>query len=214
MADLCEQTQADIESVARGMGLDERIGSRFLKAGVGYGGSCFPKDVRALIKIGEDLGVKMDLLRDVDRINMDRVENIMGKLKKALWILKDKKIAVLGLAFKPETDDLRNAPSISVIRKLQDEGAAVSLYDPQAMDQMKAIFPEDPPGIVYADTPLEALREANAALLVTEWDEFKGLDFKKARELMANPIMIDGRNLYEPETVRGQGFEYYSIGRK
>ena len=214
IADLCERTEADIESVARGMGLDERIGSRFLKAGAGYGGSCFPKDVRALIKIGQDLGVNMDLLRDVDKINLDRVDHILGKLKKALWILKEKKIAVLGLAFKPETDDLRNAPSIAVIKMLQEEGAAISLYDPQAMDQMKKILPESPPEIVYAETPYEALKDANAALLITEWAEFEELDFKKARELMANPILIDGRNVFSPKKVRELGIEYYSVGRK
>jgi UDPglucose 6-dehydrogenase len=214
IADLCERTEADIESVARGMGLDERIGSRFLRAGVGYGGSCFPKDVRALIKIGQDLGVNMDLLRDVDKINVDRVDHILGKLKKALWILKEKKIAVLGLAFKPETDDLRNAPSIAVIKMLQEEGAAISLYDPQAMDQMKKILPESPPEIVYAETPYEALKDANAALLITEWAEFEELDFKKAGELMANPILIDGRNVFSPKKVRELGIEYYSVGRK
>ncbi len=213
MADLCERTDADIESVAKGMGLDERIGNKFLRAGIGYGGSCFPKDVRALIKIGEDLGVNMDLLRDVDKINMDRVANILGKLKKALWILKDKKIAVLGLAFKPETDDIRNAPSVPIIQALLAEGAHVTLYDPQAMDNMKGVIEHHPPRVTYADSAENALEGANAALLVTEWEDFKQLDFKKAKELMANPIFIDGRNVFQPEDVRRHGFEYFSIGR-
>ncbi|MFC2141470.1 UDP-glucose dehydrogenase family protein [Acidobacteriota bacterium] len=214
MADLCERTQADIESVAKGMGLDERIGNRFLKAGVGYGGSCFPKDVRALIKIGEDLGVNMDLLRDVDKINMERVGSILEKLKKALWILKDKKIAVLGLAFKPETDDIRNAPSIPIIQALLEEGAQVTLYDPQAVENMKGVIEENHPGVEYAASAQEALKGANAALLVTEWDEFKTMDLKRARKLMDNPILIDGRNVFNPDEARELGFDYYSVGRK
>ena len=214
MADLCERTEADIESVAQGMGLDERIGRQFLKAGVGYGGSCFPKDVRALIKIGEDLGVNMDLLQDVDRINLGRVANVLDKLKQALWILKDKKIAVLGLAFKPETDDIRNAPSIPIIQALLKEGAHVTLYDPQAMENIKAMIAEDPPTVVYTATAEEALKGANAMLLVTEWDEFKTLDLKKVQENMDNPIIIDGRNLYNPDRIRELGFDYCSVGRK
>lgn len=214
MANLCEKTDADVELVAKGMGLDSRIGSRFLRAGLGYGGSCFPKDVRALIKIGEDLGVNLDLLREVDRINTDRVSAFLDKVKKALWILKDKKIAVLGLSFKPETDDIRNAPSISLIQALLEEGANLALYDPQAMDNMRDLFKEEPPSVRYASSPYEAAEEANALLIVTEWDEFMNMDLKKIKELLANPIMVDGRNLYDPDTVRGLGFEYYSVGRK
>ncbi len=214
MADLCERTAADIESVAQGMGMDERIGSQFLRAGIGYGGSCFPKDVRALIKIGEDLGLSMDLLKEVDGINRRRVLNIMEKLKQALWILKEKKIAVLGLSFKPDTDDIRNAPSLAVIHQLRKEGATVSLYDPQAMDNAKSLLPEDPPALVYARSTDQALKGANAALVITEWDEFKRLDLQKAKDLMDNAIILDGRNIFQPETVRKLGFEYYSIGRQ
>lgn len=213
MSDLCEKTDADIESVARGMGLDERIGSQFLRAGVGYGGSCFPKDVRALIKIGEDMGVSMGLLREVDNINVERVPQFMAKLKQALWILKDKKIAVLGLSFKPETDDIRNAPSRAVIRLLQEEGAKIAAYDPQSMAPMQAVFPENPPDLVYAQDPYEAMSGANAALFVTEWAEFKDLDLNKVKDLMENAIILDGRNIFSPESVRQAGFEYYSIGR-
>jgi UDPglucose 6-dehydrogenase len=213
MSDLCEKTDADVELVAKGMGLDLRIGERFLRAGLGYGGSCFPKDVRALIKIGEDLGVDLALLKEVDSINTARIQNFLDKIKKALWIVKDKKIAVLGLAFKPETDDTRNAPSIYLINELQSQEALLRLYDPKAMDNMKSIFPEDPPKIVYTQDPYEAVEDANALLLVTEWDEFKSLDLNKVKDLMANPILIDGRNLYDPDEVRNLGFEYYSIGR-
>ena len=213
VSELCERTDANVELVAKGMGLDMRIGKRFLNAGLGYGGSCFPKDVRALIKIGEDLGVDLALLKEVDRINTARIQSFLGKIKKALWIVKDKKIAVLGLAFKPETDDTRNAPSISLINELQSQEALLRLYDPKAMDNMKSIFPDNPPKIVYTQNPYEAIEGANALLIVTEWDEFKSLDLDKVKDLMANPILIDGRNLFDPEEVRGLGFEYYSVGR-
>jgi UDPglucose 6-dehydrogenase len=214
ISDLCEKTQADIEQVTRGMGLDERIGPLFLRAGLGYGGSCFPKDVRALIRIGEDLGVDFNLMKEVDRINHHRIEIFIQKIKKALWILKDKNIAVLGLSFKPETDDIRNAPSISVIRELLKEGAFLRLYDPQAAENMEMEIPEKPPQVIYTQTALEAVKDANAILLITEWDEFKELDLAKVRDLMANPIIIDGRNIFEPDAVRKLGFEYTSVGRK
>ncbi len=213
ISDLCEKTDADVELVAEGMGLDSRIGKQFLKAGVGYGGSCFPKDVRALVKIGEDLGVDLNLLKEVDKANMARVEKFVEKVKKALWILKDKQIAVLGLAFKPETDDIRNAPSIRVIQALQSEGALLRLYDPKAAENMKEEVPESAK-VVYSDSPYEAVKEANAVLLITEWDEFRCLDLKKVKALMANPIIIDGRNIFKPGKVRELGFEYYSLGRE
>jgi len=215
MANLCERTNADIEQVARGMGLDPRIGGRFLSAGLGYGGSCFPKDIKALIKIGEDLGVDMNLLKETDRINASRTRTFVEKIRHALWILKDKKIAVLGLAFKPETDDIREAPAIKIIRELVAEGASVRLYDPQAQANMREVFPEEKfPQVSYCKTPSEAASGANALLICTEWKEFLDLDLAKVRDLMANLIIIDGRNIYAPEAVRALGFEYYSIGRK
>jgi len=214
ISELCEKTEADVELVAKGMGLDPRIGPHFLRAGLGYGGSCFPKDVRALTRIGEDLGVDFSLLKEVDRINTRRIRVFVEKVKKALWILKDKKIAVLGLSFKPETDDIRNAPSIHVIEELQREGAHLCLYDPKAMYKMKRLFPEKSPQVIYSSSPYEAVQGANAMLIVTEWDEFKELNLEKVKKSMANPIIIDGRNLYNPEKARELGFEYYSIGRK
>jgi len=214
MANLCEQTDADVDLVAKGMGLDERIGPRFLQAGLGYGGSCFPKDVRALIKIGEDLGVNLDLLKEVDKINTARVGAFVGKMKKALWILKDKKIAVLGLAFKPDTDDIRNAPSIPLIQALLEEEAVLSVYDPKAADNMMEVYPESEPKIQYASTPYQAAENANALLIVTDWEEFKNLDLNRIKENMANPIIVDGRNIFDPGKVRSLGFEYYSVGRK
>ncbi len=213
IAELCEKTNANVNQVAKGMGFDPRIGSLFLRAGLGYGGSCFPKDLRALAKIGEDLGVNMNLLKEADKVNLERIENFVEKVKKALWILKDKKIAVLGLSFKPETDDIREASSIKVIKRLLDEGSYLRLYDPRAMENMRKIFPEKQPEISYAKSPYEAAEEANALLIVTEWDEFKELDLRKIKEVMANSIIIDGRNIYEPSEVRKLGFEYYSIGR-
>jgi len=213
MANLCEKTDADIQQVAQGMGLDPRIGGLFLKAGLGFGGSCFPKDLKALIKIGEDLGVNMNLLKETDRINADRVKVFLEKIKKALWILKDKKIAVLGLAFKPDTDDIREAPSIKVIRELLGEGANVRLYDPQSRENMKELFPEYLPRVVYCDSPYQAASGTNALLIITEWKEFLDLDLKKLKDVMANPIIIDGRNIFDSASVKKLGFEYYSVGR-
>jgi len=214
IADLCERTDADVEQVAKGMGLDERIGAQFLRAGLGYGGSCFPKDTRALIHIGEELGVNFDLLKEVERINTNRISVFVEKIKKALWILKDKRIAVLGLAFKPETDDIRNAPSIRLIEELRKEGALLRLYDPKAVYNMREVFAEKDPEIVYSQSLYSAAENANALLIVTEWDEFKKMDLNKIKGLMDNPIIVDGRNMFDPGEIRKQGFEYYSIGRK
>lgn len=214
ISNLCERTNADVEMVAKGMGLDPRIGDQFLRAGIGYGGSCFPKDVRALIWIGEDMGINFNLLKEVDRINTDRINLFMEKVKKALWILKEKRIAVLGLSFKPQTDDIRNAPSISIIRELQKEGAILYLYDPKAMENLKEILPEKASQIIYSESPYEAVKGANAILVMTEWEEFETLDMEKVRDLMDNPIVVDGRNMFDPSQLRNLGFEYYSIGRK
>jgi UDPglucose 6-dehydrogenase len=214
ISNICEKTEADVERVAEGMGLDPRIGDRFLKAGIGYGGSCFPKDIKALVKIGEDLGVDMSLLKEADRINFDRVRVLVDKVKRALWILKDKKIALLGLAFKPDTDDIREAPSIRAIRELSREGARLRLYDPQAMDNMKQLFPEEPERMVYCTSPEQATEGANALLILTEWEEFARLDLGKLKKTMANPIIVDGRNVLDRDAVTRLGFEYYSVGRK
>jgi len=214
ISDLCEKTDADIELVSKGMGLDPRIGSHFLRAGVGYGGSCFPKDIKALARIGEDFGVDVNLLKEAERINLRRSELFLEKIKKALWILKDKKVAILGLSFKPQTDDIREAPSIKIIRKLLEEGSELRLYDPKAVENMRKIFPEKPPQIFYAKSSSEAIKGANALLIITEWEEFKKLDLKKVKKLMANPIIVDGRNIFEPSQVKSLGFEYYPTGRK
>jgi UDPglucose 6-dehydrogenase len=214
ISNICEKTEANVEQVAEGMGLDLRIGNRFLKAGIGYGGSCFPKDIKALVKIGEELGVDMSLLKEADRVNTDRIRVFVDKIKRALWILKDKRVAVLGLAFKPETDDIREAPSIRIIRELLQEGARLRLHDPQAMENMKGLYPEDEERVVYCADPYQAVEAANALLVLTEWEGFGRLDLKKVKAAMANPIIVDGRNIFDPAEVTKLGFEYYSIGRK
>jgi UDPglucose 6-dehydrogenase len=214
ISNICEKTEANVEQVAAGMGFDPRIGGRFLKAGIGYGGSCFPKDIKALTRIGEDLGVDMSLLKEADRINADRVRIFVDKVKQALWILKDKRIAVLGLAFKPETDDIREAPSIGVIRDLLQAGARLRLHDPQAAANMKQLYPEDGERLVYCVSAYDAFEQANALLFLTEWEEYSRLDLTRVKAAMANPIIIDGRNIFSPDEVKKLGFEYYCIGRK
>ena len=156
----------------------------------------------------------MNLLKEADRVNQARIGNLVNKIKNALWILKDKTIAVLGLAFKPETDDIREASSIKVIAELLKEGSRLRLYDPKAAENMKGIFPEDPPRVIYCRDPYQAAEDSHALLIVTEWDEFRSLDLARIRGLMKNPIIIDGRNIYDPAAVRGLGFEYYCVGRK
>ncbi len=212
VADLCEKTGADIKLVADGMGYDKRIGRDFLNAGIGYGGSCFPKDVKAFIRIAQDYGLDFGLLREVDRINQERPVKFVEKVKRVLWSVKDKKLAVWGLAFKPNTDDIREAPSIKIVDMLLREGAKLSLYDPKAMENFKLLFPEGK-GISYAKDPYSAVENAEALLILTEWEEFKKADLKRVKSLMALPIIVDGRNVYEPSEVRALGFEYYPVGR-
>ncbi len=212
IADLCEKTGADVKLVAEGMGYDRRIGREFLNAGIGYGGSCFPKDVRAFIRIAEEYGVDFSLLKEVEKINSRRVERFMDKVRKALWTLKDKRIAVWGLSFKPNTDDIREAPSIKIVETLLKEGAYVRAYDPKAVRNFRTLFP---PGerISYPDDMYEAVKGAEALLILTEWEEFARADMEKVRDLMELPIVIDGRNVFEPEHMRRLGFEYYPVGR-
>lgn len=212
VADLCERTGADIELVAEGMGYDKRIGRAFLNAGIGYGGSCFPKDVKAFIKIAEDLGLDFGLLREVEKINSERIGRFIEKVLNALWTLKDKKIAVWGLAFKPNTDDIREAPSLKLIPELLKKGARIRAYDPKAMENFSKVFlPGD--DLMYVQDKYEAVKGAEALLILTEWEEFAKADMEKVREFMDLPIVIDGRNVFKPNYMRALGFEYYSIGR-
>ncbi len=211
VANFCELAGADVEQVAIGMGLDSRIGTKFLNAGIGYGGSCFPKDVSAFVEISKELGYDFKLLEDVIDINHKQREIFIRKIKKALWIVKDKTIGVLGLSFKPNTDDMREAPAIDIINALLDEGATVRVYDPQAMDIAKTMFQSR---VVFCSNPYEVAENCDALVLVTEWDEFKALDMKRIFKLLHYPIFLDGRNIFDPKMMREIGFEYHSIGRK
>jgi UDPglucose 6-dehydrogenase len=212
VADLCERVGADISMVAQGIGLDHRIGPHFLQAGLGFGGSCFPKDLKALVRIAEDLGVDFGLLREVERINEARVARLIKALNEALWVLQQKTVGVLGVAFKSNTDDIRNAPSLHVIPQLREQGVLLRIYDPQAEANMAARFPEEA-GLQYVRSAYEAATGAHALLILTEWDEFLSLDWQQLRCLMRTPVIVDGRNLFDPAVMRERGFEYYSFGR-
>jgi UDPglucose 6-dehydrogenase len=214
IADVCEAVGADVENVARGIGLDPRIGRSFLSAGLGFGGYCFPKDLRALIHLAEELEVPCGILREVEEVNRRRVEVFLDKLRAGLWILRGKTIGVLGLAFKPLTDDIREAPSLRVIEELLKEGATVRLYDPEAMSNMRAVFPEEPGRVEYCRSASEVAKAAHAILLVTEWDEFRCVDWVGVREVMELPLVVDGRNFLDPAAMREAGFEYFSVGRE
>lgn len=213
ISDLCEAVGADVNEVAKGIGLDPRIGPHFLQAGIGYGGYCLPKDLKAFIHIAEEHKVDFSLLKEVEKINEARVDKFVKKVQQALWVIKGKTLAIWGLAFKPNTDDIREAPSLKLISKLLEEGANLRLYDPAAMDNTRQIFPENPPHLQYCLSALEAARGAHAILLVTEWDEFKNADWHQIKEVVALPIVVDGRNCLNPETLKAIGFEYYGMGR-
>jgi UDPglucose 6-dehydrogenase len=209
IADLCEKIGADVEEVTGAMGLDPRIGSQFLRAGLGFGGFCFPKDVQAFIHLSGTVGVDFDILKAAERVNRERVTRFMEKVRQALWVVKDKRVAVLGLAFKANTDDIRFSPALEVVRELLREGAQVHASDPAAVAKAEVAFPQ---ASYHADL-YEALRDAEAALVCTDWDVFRDLDWPRAGKLMARRLVIDGRNLYSPARMKELGFEYYSFGR-
>ena len=191
------------------MGLDPRIGTQFLKAGLGFGGFCFPKDIQAFIHLSASVGVDFDMLKAAERVNKQRLERFFEKVHNALWVIKGKRVAVLGLAFKANTDDIRFAPALEVIRKLLDEGAIVHATDPQAIERTKPHFPQ----VVYHEDPYDALQQADAALVCTDWQIFRKLDWERAGQLMARRLVIDGRNLYSPKKMQELGFDYHSFGR-
>lgn len=191
------------------MGLDPRIGGQFLKAGLGFGGFCFPKDVQAFIHLAASVGIDFDILKAAERVNKERICRYMEKVRKALWVVKGKRVAVLGLAFKPNTDDIRFAPALEVVRYLLQEGAEVHATDPEAISRSKMLFPQ----VHYHDDPYATLQDADAALVCTEWDVFRKLDWQRAATLMSRKLVIDGRNLYAPPALRALGFEYHSFGR-
>jgi len=211
IANICEAAGADVSQVMKGMGLDSRIGMQFLQAGLGHGGSCFPKDVDSLIHTASRLGYDFKLLRSVVEINRERAAHLVEMMRKAMGPLEDKTVAVLGLAFKPNTDDMREAKSLEVVRALHAAGAQIRAYDPVAMENARSMMP---PGVVFCESAFEAAAGADGVTLLTEWNEFKYLNLDRLRGLLRRPLIFDARNLYEPERMRRLGFEYYSIGRK
>lgn len=211
VAQICEASGADVEKVADGIGSDKRIGRNFLNAGIGYGGSCFPKDIAAFIAISDELGVPFTLLKEVQRINTAQRERFLAKIRAALWVLREKKIAVWGLTFKPDTDDVRSSVAVEVVRDLVAEGAQVTVYDPKGME--KAVEYKLVEGAKLAQSPLEAAEGAEALVIATEWKEFAAVDLDELKKVMHTPLIFDGRNLLDAATVRSFGFTYTSIGR-
>ncbi len=209
VANLCEVVGADVSKVSQGMGLDPRIGNAFLNPGIGFGGFCFPKDVQAFIRIAEKSGCDFSLLKEVEKINNQRIVHFVDKIRKELWSVRGKRIAIWGLAFKPNTDDVRFAPSIPVVKMLLEEGAIISAYDPEATAKAKELLP----AITYCKDPYEAAQSADAILIVTEWDEFRAIDWHRLAGVVERPLIIDGRNVFNIPDVTGHGFQYISIGR-
>ncbi len=209
IARICERVDADVKVVSEGMGMDRRIGPLFLDAGIGYGGSCFPKDVKALARMAETLGYHPELLDAVMEINLDQRTMVVEKLREVLGGLRDQEIGILGLAYKPNTDDVREAPAIDVIEHLQQRGAHIRAYDPKAMPVLKRTVNS----IAYCEDPYAVAEGADALLIVTEWDEFRGLDLDRLKRVMRRPVIVDGRNIYDPVVMREHGFVYRGVGR-
>ena len=210
IADLCEKIGADVEEVTHAMGLDPRIGGQFLRAGLGFGGFCFPKDLQAFVHLAGTVGVDFDILKAAERVNKQRIERFFEKVRRALWVVKGKRVAVLGLAFKANTDDTRFSPALEVVKELLRQGAQVQATDPEAISGAKALFP----AANYHEDPYEALRDAEVGLICTEWDVYRDLDWERAGKLMARRLVVDGRNLCSPSGMRELGFEYHSFGRE
>jgi UDPglucose 6-dehydrogenase len=210
IADLCEKVGADVQDVARGMGLDNRIGSKFLHAGPGFGGSCFPKDTLALIKTGQDHAAPLRIVDTMIKINDERKTAMASKVAGALGVVREKTIAVLGLTFKPNTDDMREAPSIPLIENLQSMSAVVRAFDPVGMEQAKKVLPN----VTYCIDEYDCAKGADALVIVTEWEQFRALDLDRLKQVMAaNPAIVDLRNIYPPDEVRRHGFIYEGVGR-
>ena len=209
IANVCEAAGANVQEVAQGIGLDERIGRRFLNAGIGFGGSCFPKDLSAFIKIAEQIGYDFKLLREVQRINADQMDRFVKKITDTLWVLKDKKIGVLGLAFKQNTDDVRSSPAIDLCQRLLKEGATLRVHDPKGMEKAKAILPD----VTYVDDMDAVAEGCDALVIATEWEEFKSVDLARAKKGLTHPILFDGRNLFDPVEMEKLGWIYKSVGR-
>jgi len=210
VARVCERSGADVEVVARGMGLDPRIGPSFLRAGPGYGGSCFPKDVAAFAHRSRELGVDFAMLNEVARINMEARRSVVEKVRELLWHLDGKRIGVLGLTFKPETDDMRDAPAISIVARLAGDGAAIRAFDPEGMQQARTVLPA---GVTYCRDAFDAAQGADALVLITEWNEFRAMSPARLRETMRGKVLVDLRNVYDPVAMQQVGFEYHCVGR-
>jgi UDPglucose 6-dehydrogenase len=210
IANLCESVGADVHVVAKAMGLDRRIGPKFLHPGPGYGGSCFPKDTSALLQIAKKSKVALGIIEAVIKANENQKERAVKKIKKTIGMLKGQTICILGLSFKPNTNDLRDAPSLYIINKLLKAGAKIRAYDPVAMEDAKKIFPK----ITYCKDSYDAAKGSDALVIVTEWNQFRNLDLGRLKNLAKKEFFFDLRNIYEPDKVREQGFKYYSVGRK
>jgi UDPglucose 6-dehydrogenase len=213
VAELCEEIGADVTQVAHGIGLDPRIGREFLNAGIGFGGYCFPKDLRAFMYLAREHGVDCGLLEEVENINLQRTVLFLKKVRRAVWVLQGKNLGVLGLAFKGGTDDIRESPALRVVKALLEEGARLRVYDPKAMGAVRREIPERAGHMEYCSSAYEAARDAAALLIVTDWEEFRQLDLARLRDVMEVPVIIDGRNLLDPEAARAAGFEYVDMGR-
>ncbi|HEV3316736.1 MAG TPA: nucleotide sugar dehydrogenase, partial [Candidatus Angelobacter sp.] len=211
VANVAEAAGADIEDIRKGIGSDSRIGPKFLRAGIGYGGSCFPKDIAAFQSVARECSYQFRLLDEVRRINEEQLQRYLKKVRTALWTLKNKRLAVLGLAFKSGTDDVRESPAIHVIKALLKEGCHIVAFDPAAMKSAHAVLGET---VTFAADPYVAAKGADALLILTEWKEFADLDLPRIRELLNYPIVLDGRNLYAPEEMANAGLSYYSVGRR
>jgi len=211
VAAICEASGANVEEVANGIGMDDRIGRRFLNASLGFGGSCFPKDLSAFIRISDELGYDFGLLKEVQKINAGQMDRFLKKITDTLWILKDKTIGVLGLAFKQNTDDVRMSPAIDICQRLLKEGASLRVFDPKAMEKAKGFLPAE--GVTYVDEMDEVAEGCDALVVATEWPQFKELNLAKAKEGMTSPVLFDGRNLFDPSEMEQLGFTYKSIGR-
>ena len=209
LADLCERLGGNVDEVTRAMGLDPRIGGKFLNAGLGFGGFCLPKDIQAFISLADRVGVDFGLLKEAERVNKLRIDLLLEKVKKSLWVIKGKQVGVLGLAFKPNTDDIRFSPAIEAVRRLLAEGAAVRAFDPEALERARAVLPN----VIYGHDAYEVARGADALVILTEWDQFRQLDWKRVCREMARPLILDARNMLRPADAEALGFEYVSFGR-
>jgi UDPglucose 6-dehydrogenase len=210
VASICESVGANVQQVCQGIGTDSRIGARFLNPGIGYGGSCFPKDLMAFRSVARECGYEFRLLDEVMRINEEQRQRFLRKVRNALWTLRGKRLGVLGLAFKGGTDDIRESPAILLVQSLVQEGCKIAAYDPAAMERAREVLPS---GVEFMSNAYDAASGADALLILTEWEEFAALDLRRLNSQLHYPIVIDGRNLYNPETMAAHGFSYYSVGR-